>query len=84
MSPQPSRSSPDRARLAAATVRSLLASPKHRVVVAEEELELEVEADLARRCAPPSCVFCFVCVSTCFLTRVLSSLRGAQTRRACT
>ena len=41
---------PERARLAAATAQSLMASPTHRTIVAEEPLELELDADLRSRC----------------------------------
>lgn len=42
--------SEERARLAAATARSLMASPKNRTMVAEEQLQSEHDADLMARC----------------------------------
>jgi len=41
---------PQRARLAAATAQSLMASPTHRTMVAEKQLDLELDAGLRARC----------------------------------
>lgn len=51
----------ERGRLAAATAQSLMASPTHRTIVAEEQLEAEFNADLRTRCVSlrlPPCHSC--------------------------
>ena len=51
----------ERGRLAAATAQSLMASPTHRTIVAEEQLEAEFNADLRTRCVSLSLQPCHSC-----------------------
>lgn len=67
---------PERAKLAAATAQSLMASPTHRTIIAEEQLELELDSDLRARCVVYDCSPA-VTVAKHF---VLATPTGAQKR----